>query len=287
MSRRALIADLYALTKPRIVRLNIFMCGVGIWLAPGSSAWTLIALTIIGTSLAVASANALNMFLERDYDLLMERTADRPLPARRLNPRLALAFGLALGIACVPVLLLVNTLTTVLAVLALGSYVCVYTPLKRKTPLALLVGAIPGAMPPLMGWTAVTGALEIGGVTLFLIVFLWQVPHFLAIALYYKEDYARAGIRTVPNVQGDRWAKWQALSYAVGLVLVSISLVPLKLAGPFYLATALVAGSWFIAVCLRGFSAGATTLWARKLFIASLVYLPVLCIGLIVDVTLL
>jgi protoheme IX farnesyltransferase len=178
---------------------------------------------------------------------------------------------------------LVNPLTALLGGFALLSYVLVYTPLKRRTPLALIIGAVPGAMPPLMGWTAAQGALEGPGLALFLILLVWQIPHFLAISLYNKGDYARAGIKVVPVVRGDRNAKLQAVAYATALIPVSLMLVPMGVAGVLYGVVAMALGVWFLAVGVQGLRPEMGVKWARGFFRVSLVYLPGLVLGLVLD----
>jgi protoheme IX farnesyltransferase len=285
--RPSFARDLLTLTKPSITAMNVLAALGGLALAPGEVPWYRAALAILGTSLAVASANALNMVWERDGDRLMARTASRPLPQGRLTPELATSFGLLLGALSFAHLLLVNTLTAALGLFALLSYVLVYTPLKRRTPLALLVGAVPGAMPPLMGWTAATGTVDLPGLVLFGILLIWQLPHFLAIALYRKDDYARAGIRTVPVVRGDAVARAQAIAWTTALLPVSLLLVPLHVASWLYAGAALGLGLWFLVWSLRGLRPGAGIPWARRFFFASLVYLPALTLALALDVALL
>jgi len=175
----------------------------------------------------------------------------------------------------------------VIAGLAILLYVLVYTPMKRTSPLALVVGAIPGAAPPLMGWTAYTGTVDLPGLVLFAILLVWQLPHFLAIALYRQDDYERAGVKAVPIVRGARVAKAQALAWTTALIPISLLLVPLQVAGAFYGAVALATGLWFLSWSVRGMSGEAGVPWARKFFFASLVYLPVLVLSLVVDVALL
>jgi protoheme IX farnesyltransferase len=199
----------------------------------------------------------------------------------------ALLFATVLGFLSVVVLWIeANMLTALLSVFALLSYVFVYTPMKRRTPLALVVGAVPGAMPPLLGWTAARGAIDTAGLVLFAILLVWQIPHFIAISFYYREDYEKAGICTVPGRHGDTLAKLQSVAYATLLVPVSLMFVPLGFAGPLYFAIALGLGVWFAWFSLRGFSAGAGRKWARKFFIASLVYLPALTAALLLDIAL-
>ena len=171
-----LVADLVALTKPRITAMVILTEAAGLWLAPGHASGRALGLSLIGTALIVGAANALNMWWECDVDARMERTRNRPLPAGRLSPDVALAFGLALAVVSAPMLFLVNLATGLLGLVALVSYVAVYTPLKRHTHLALLVGAVPGAMPPLMGWSTVTGSVGLGGFLLFGVLFSGRSP---------------------------------------------------------------------------------------------------------------
>ncbi|MCC6558446.1 MAG: protoheme IX farnesyltransferase [Polyangiaceae bacterium] len=210
-------------------------------------------LALVGTALVVSGANALNMYIERDTDRLMDRTKHRPLPARRLDPDAALWFGLALSISSIPMLLLgVNVATGLLSTLALLSYVLVYTPAKRRTTLALPIGAVPGAIPPLLGWTAITGRIDAPGLALFGILFLWQIPHFLAIATFRREDYRRAGLRVLPVVKGDPVTRRHIVGYLVLLVAASLLPVPLGVAGPAYLGVASVLGAAFLGLGVCG-----------------------------------
>jgi protoheme IX farnesyltransferase len=276
--------DLIALAKPRITLLVIITTAGGLWLAPGRLGWTSLIATLVGTVVVVAAANALNCYLERDSDKLMSRTRDRPLPAGRLAPSVALFFGLALAAFSLPVLtFLVNPVTGLLAATALVSYVCLYTPLKHLGPIALVVGSVPGAMPPLLGWSAVTGGTEWPGLVLFGILFVWQIPHFLAIAIYRQSEYERAGIRTLPIVRGVRTTKWHAVGWSLLLLPVSLALVPLGVAGPVYFAVALALGLGFLGFALAGFKAKSDTLWARNFFLYSLIYLTALFAALVLD----
>lgn len=276
--------DLIALAKPSIVWLSVLMALLGIWLAPGAVDWLDATLMLIGTGLIVGSANALNMYMERDVDGRMNRTKDRPLPTGRMRPATALVFGSVIGLAGIVMLYLWgNPITAGLGYIALVSYVLIYTPLKRKTPQALLVGAIPGAMPPLMGWTMATGTIDAPGLVLFGILLLWQLPHFIAISIYRKHDYAAAGFRVVAVVRGDVNAKWQTLAYATGLVPLSMLLTPLGATGWIYGIGALVVSTWFLSTAIRGFRTMRPAPWARRVFLASLVYLPALGAVLIVD----
>lgn len=280
--------DYVMLTKPRITALCLIMTLAGMGLAPDDSLHAgLVFWTLLGTFLSVGSANALNMYWEREGDKLMERTRNRPLASGRMKPWQALAFGLGLGALSVVVLwVAVNPLTSLLGTFALASYVLVYTPMKRRSPLALVVGAVPGAMPPLMGWTAVTGQVSTSGLVLFGILLAWQIPHFIAISICHREDYARAGIATVPGKHGDGIAKLQSLAYALLLIPISLMFVPLGVAGPVYFALALALGVWFTWHAAKGFRADADKPWARKFFFASLVYLPALSLAMVADITL-
>lgn len=284
--RRAVV-DLVQLAKPRITGLVMSTFAGGMWLAPGDLPRWRIVMTVIGTGLMVGAANALNMFLERDIDGLMERTRSRPLPTRRLSAEAALVFGTSLAFVALPLLLLAgNALTGILGGLAFLSYVLLYTPMKRTSPAALFVGAVPGALPPLMGWTAVTGRLDAGALALFGILFFWQIPHFLAIALYRADDYARAELKVLPLVVSIGTTRAHILGFSAVLVVLTVLLAtPLGIAGPLYLVAAALLGAGFLAVGLAGFRRLATRLWARSVFVASLVYLTLLFAALILDRT--
>ena len=283
--RAVAIGDLIALAKPRITTLVVFTTAVGLWLAPVQLSWPRIALTLAGTVLIVAAANALNMYLERDTDALMARTANRPLPAGRMDPAVALKFGVGLAAVAVPLLtLFVGALPGLLASSALIIYVLLYTPLKRRSSTALLVGGVPGAIPPLIGWTAATGRLEVTGVLLFAVMFLWQVPHFLAITLFRKEEYAKAGLVVQPNEPGgEQAARMNIVRYSVALLGVSLLFVPLKTAGWLYFWAAMATGTAFSVHGLMGLKADSGRKWARGLFLHSLVYLTVLFAILLAD----
>jgi protoheme IX farnesyltransferase len=214
----------------------------------------------------------------------MARTANRPLPDRRLEPSWALALGVAMGLFAVPTLTLaVNPVTGLLGAIALVSYVAIYTPMKQHTPAALFVGALPGALPPLMGWTAVTGSIATPGVLLFGVLFFWQIPHFIAISVFRQEEYERAGLKVLPSVRGMHAAKVQATVYAGALFVVSLLLVPYGLAGTLYLVAAVALGAHFFWAAARGFWVEDDNAWAKKLFVASLIYLTVLFAALIID----
>ncbi|MFO0626168.1 MAG: heme o synthase [Polyangiales bacterium] len=280
------LRDLVALTKPRLSSLVLCTTAGGLWLAHGALArWSSVA-ALAGTTLAVAGAHALNCYIERDIDRYMARTRGRPLPAGRLEPRVALVLGVALALVSIPLLwVAVNPVTSLLGALALGTYVLVYTPMKTRSPAALYVGAVPGALPPLMGWTAATGRIDAAGLVLFGVLFVWQLPHFLAIAIYRKDDYAAAGMRTLPIVRGDAVARRQIALWTLALVPVTLALLPLGVAGWIYGAAALALNAAFVWRALPGLRREAPAEgWARAVFLLSLVYLTGLFLALIVDV---
>jgi len=285
----SILRDLVALTKPRITFMVLVTGAGGIWLGHYTGMaelpWSTILLTLLATAIVVGSANTLNCWLERDLDGHMARTKNRPLPAGRLDPNHALAFGIALGAVSVPILTWVaNPLTGLLAAVALVSYVMIYTPMKQKSPAALVVGAVPGALPPLMGWTAATGEIAAPGLVLFGILFLWQMPHFIAISIFRKNEYAKAGLKVLPAVRGVRVAKYHAVAWAAVLLPVSLLLIPLGIAGVIYGVAATLLGLTFLGWTVIGLRESAGNRWARQLFLVSLVYLPVLLAALAIDV---
>jgi len=279
------LRDVVALTKPRITLMVLVTAAGGLWLSPVHVTRLVVFLTLLGTALIVGGANALNMYIERDTDGLMKRTKDRPLPAGRLQPRVALVLGIVMSIASLPILALgVNATTALLAALANLLYVLAYTPLKPRSHWALQVGAVPGAIPPLLGWTATTGRVDGGGLVLFAILFFWQIAHFHAIALFRKVEYGRAGLCVLPNVAGDDVARHSIVRHASALVFSSLLLYPLHVAHGIYAVTALGLGLVFVGVCLSGLRKGVrTSSWARGVFLASLVYLLALFAIVAVD----
>ncbi|HTE52502.1 MAG TPA: heme o synthase [Kofleriaceae bacterium] len=280
---RPSVRDLLALVKPRITLFALMTALVGLFLAPGApldAPW--IALSL-GTALIVGAANTLNMYLERDLDCLMARTRTRPLPAGRMRPSVALWFGLALAFAAVPVLTFaVNPLTGLLGVVAFLSYVMLYTPLKQRTTVATLIGSIPGAMPPLLGWTAATGSIDPGGLALFGVMFFWQIPHFHAIAMFRRKDYDRAGLKILPTSSGEATTRKAIVFYLAVQVQLTLLLMPLGLAGRWYLLSAALLGGVYFAYGASGFSSGGPR-WARNLFLLSILYLPLLMAAMVLD----
>lgn len=279
------LADLVELMKPRITLMVVLTAGIGVLLSSGGSVDLSLAVhALLGTGLVAAGSAALNHVLERDLDALMERTADRPLPTGRMDPDLALLFGVGLAVAgLLELTLAVNLLTALLGAVALAGYIFVYTPMKRVSSLATVVGAIPGALPPLMGWTAVSDRLELGGIVLFAILFLWQLPHFLAIAWMCREDYARAGIPVLPVVEPDgRSTARQMMLYGAALLPVSLLPTVLGLTGGTYFIGTLALGCFFLAVCVSfalSFSTGA----ARRVLLVSVLYLPAVLVVMVLD----
>ena len=238
--------------------------------------------TMLGTALLACGASALNQLLERDLDAKMRRTESRPLPAGEMTPDRVLFIGVLLSaVGLLYLAYAVNPLTSFLGAVTLASYLFVYTPLKRSTTLNTFVGAVPGAVPPLMGWTGATNQMSAAGWSLFAILFLWQLPHFMAIAWLYREDYARAGFKMLPVVdpQGRQTAA-QATCHALGLIPVSLFPSLLGVTGVVYFFGALIVGSAFLFFAIR-FSRALTAERAKHLFLASIVYLPVL-LGLLV-----
>jgi protoheme IX farnesyltransferase len=274
--------DLLDLAKPRITTMVVFTTAMGLWLAPGAIGPGRSALLLVGTALLVGSANVLNCWYERDTDGLMVRTRNRPLPAGRVEPWVALLLGVVTGACAVPILLLaINPLTALLGVIAHATYVLVYTPLKKVSPWALEVGAIPGAIPPLMGWTAATGALTLPGWFLFGILFFWQIPHFLAIAIYLEDDYRRGGLKVFSVERGPVTAgRWLAF-YTAALVAVSLLAQPLGLAGVAYTAAALALGAGFLGFARRGITGPVEGAWARRTMLYSIVWLAALMLSLV------
>ncbi len=278
------VADYVALTKPRLNVLVVATSAAGFYLgaSAGVDPLTLVA-TVIGTTLVAGGAAALNQVYERDTDALMRRTRLRPLPDGRISPSEARVFGLLLSAAGLVLLSVYSTwLAALLAFATLVTYLVIYTPMKRRTPMATLVGAVPGALPPLIGWTAARG-ITLGGISLFLIVFLWQIPHFMAIAWMYRDDYAAARFPMLPVIDptGERAGR-QALGYAAALLPISLIPVIVGLSGAVYAGVAAVLGIVLLVLAAR-FAASRAEAAARRLFFGSLLYLPLIWIVMIAD----
>ncbi len=261
---------LIALTKPRVTALVLFTFAFGVLIAPGRGSPALVMAAALGTSLVVGAANVLNMWWERDTDARMARTRARPLASGALSPRAALVFGATLFGLSVPLLAAANLRVLALGLVAFGTYVFLYTPLKRRTWHSLSIGAIAGAAPPLMGWVAVTGTLDLGGAALFLVLFVWQLPHSTAISLFRAEEYAGAGLCVCATELGAGRAK--RVTIAASVVLVGLTYLPyhLGLGGAKYALVALALGAALLAVELRGAPSDAA--WGRRVFGASIAY---------------
>jgi protoheme IX farnesyltransferase len=282
---RPAVRDYIELTKPRLTTFVLIVVFVGGWLAAAGHADLLTLLhAVVGTGLVACGASALNMLVERTSDARMRRTWNRPLPAGRLQPRDVLVFGVVVAVAGVVQLALGTTLlAAALALLNLVTYVAVYTPLKRVTTLNTHVGAIPGAMPALIGWAAVRGTLEPGAWMLFLIVFVWQLPHFLSIAWLYREDYERGGFKMLPILDRDGAATGrQAVLGSLALLPVSLLAVLWGLSGWAYLVGALLLGLLFLRRSIA-FALDRSPAAARLLMRASLLYLPLLLVLMLAD----
>lgn len=277
VAARAQLLALVELCKPKVTRLVLVTTFLGTVAAPGPVDWMVALGALVGTAFVVAGANALNMLLEKDSDALMTRTRTRPLPTGRLSADVALVFGILLSLLGLGVLAASTTALSVgIAALALISYVLVYTPMKRISSLSLLVGAVPGALPPAIGYAALTGVVDGLGLWLFLIMFVWQVPHFLAISIFRRDEYARAGLRVLPMECGVRFAQRTALVMALALLLTSLMPTLLGLSSLAYGGIALSTGLVFVVLAARALSAAVPDKAARTLFFASMPHLVVL-----------
>jgi heme o synthase len=280
------VADYLELTKPRIAILVLFTVAAGGWLAGlGDGDGLLLLHTVFATALVAGGASALNQLLERHSDALMSRTENRPLPAGRLHPLEVLIFGLALGVAGLVYMAAVvrQPLAVLISAVTFVGYVWLYTPLKRVTTLNTLIGAVPGALPPVIGWTAVRGSLAPEAVVMFLILFLWQMPHFLAIAWIYRADYARAGLRmlSVADPTGSSTGRMM-VGFCVALVVASLGPLVFVHWSALYLIGAVLLGGLFLASTVA-FARETSTLHARRVLRASLIYLPLLLALLLLE----
>ena len=273
------------LTKPRIAVMGLVTVALGFLLAAtGEWSGATFGHSLLGIGLIAVSCSALNQWLERDSDRLMARTMNRPLPSGRMSPNEVLVFGLGLWlIGAVELIVFVNGLTALLASATLLLYVAVYTPLKRRTSFCTAIGAIPGAMPPVLGWVAAGGELDAGAFALFATLFVWQFPHFLAIAWLYREQYAAAGLRMLPQTRpAPRITGWLCVGYALALIPVSMLLKDAALAGDLFAMIAIVLGLGYVAFSVR-FLLDESVRTARQLLWFSLVYLPALLLALTWD----
>lgn len=282
---RGRAADFISVTKPRILMMVLLTTCAGFYLGSGSTpSYGMLWQVLTGTALAAGGTLALNQFLERDLDARMTRTQRRPLPAGRLQPAEAFLFGALLAVAGLLYLAVaVNIWSSAAAAATTGSYLFLYTPLKRQTALCVVVGAVPGALPPVIGWAAATGRLGIEAWVLFAILFVWQLPHTLAIAMLYKDDYTRAGIRLLPLIDpGDRLTRCQIVCDC--LILLAVSLLPtlMGFTGPVYFVGALILGIGLLG-CGIVLALRRSARDARQLVLASLVQLPALLLLMVLD----
>ncbi|MFQ5852362.1 MAG: heme o synthase [Candidatus Binatia bacterium] len=281
--RRAL--DFFELTKPRLVLMVLITTCVGFYLGAGEVPnYLQLIHTLIGTALAAGGTLALNQLIERETDARMERTRHRPLPEGRVQPIEVLIFGLLSTAAGLVILALaVNVFSSLITAIIVVIYLFFYTPLKQKTSLCSVVGAIPGALPPLIGWVAAHGSLGLEAWILFALLFLWQIPHSLAIARLYRVDFARAGFRFLPVVEPDGGSTGrQIVGHSLALLVVSLMPTLLGLAGLFYYVTALLLGGAFL-VCGAIVAIDKSVTSARRLLFASLLYLPLVLLVMALD----
>ncbi len=279
------ILDFLELTKPRVTLMVLMTTFVGFYLGSESvPGYLRMIQTLIGTGLAAGGTLALNQFLERESDGMMDRTRHRPLPDGRLHPSEALLFGGLLTAGGLAILMLgVNAASALVTAFIAGSYLLLYTPLKQKTPLCSIVGAVPGALPPVIGWTAARGELGLGAWVLFAILFLWQIPHTLAIARLYRDDFAKAGIQFLPVIEPDgKSTGRQIINHCLALLAVSLLPNLIGLAGSIYFLVALLLGAGFIAAGVR-LAISQSLAAARRLLFASLIYLPLLLVVMALD----
>ena len=277
--------DFLELTKPRVTLMVLITTFVGYYLGSDSApGYSRLVATLIGTALASGGTLALNQFLERSSDALMERTRRRPLPDGRIQPAEALLFGAAAVAAGLVVLAAaVNGVSAWVTAAIVASYLLVYTPLKRKSSLCGIIGAVPGALPPVIGWTAARGEFDVGAWVLFAILFLWQIPHTLAIAWIYRDDFSRAGIRFLPIVEPDGLSTGrQIIEHCLALLAVSLLPTLIGMTGALYFVAALVLGGGLLSYGIR-LAMTRTSTAARRLLFASLIYLPVLLVVMALD----
>lgn len=285
LSARERVAAYVELTKPRITFLIVLTAAAGFGLASrGGVDYRALLISMLGIALLSSGIATINQYMERDLDALMRRTANRPLPSGKLLPWEALAFGSGLTVLAEAYLaLLVNPLTALLGLTVIAGYLFAYTPLKTRTSLSTMVGAFPGAVPPLIGWAAARGTIGLEAWVLFAILFLWQFPHFLAIAWMYREDYSRAGILMLPVVEPDgRVTAQQIVVYTVLLLPVSLLPTVLGMSGKVYLYGAIILGLAFLYSSLRA-ALSKSRQEARRLLLASVIYLPLLFILMVLD----
>lgn len=284
---RRRVSTFVELTKPRLVTMILITTSAGFYLASsGSLDWVRLAETFIGTGLSAAGVLALNQYLERDLDAQMVRTCNRPLPDKRVEPTTALFFGVVLTVGGLAFTALrVNPLSALVISAIVVTYLFIYTPLKKKSPLCTVAGAVPGALPPVIGWVAARGTINIDAWALFAILFLWQLPHSLSIACIYRDEYAQAGFRLLPVVHPDgKSTRRQIVSNCLALLVVALLPTLIGIAGIFYFFAALVLSIGFLAFGIK-LSISPTTVSAKRLLYASLIYLPLVFLVMALDKT--
>jgi protoheme IX farnesyltransferase len=265
--------DLVSLVKPNIMIMVLLTAAGALSLAPGTMAVGNALWLLAGTALIVGSANTLNMWLERDIDCLMSRTKNRPLPQNRLQANTALVFGAIQGVVALPLLAMAGIIPAALGLVALLLYVGAYTPMKQVSHRSVWVGGVPGAMPALMGWTAATGHIDLAGLAVFGVLYIWQIPHTHAISIYREREYHAAGLKTLSGTYGAAVARRYILAFLVVQVAISFAPALLGVAGLPYLITAIALGAM---VLVQGFRGDGSPKWARNVFLTSIVYLPIL-----------
>lgn len=278
------LKDYAQFVKLRLASIVVFSAFAGYMLAPGQADWHKLSILIISGFLVTCASNGFNQIIERGLDALMDRTAKRPLPDNRMSLIEAYTFATILGVVGLVLLFVfINPLSCFLGLLALLSYTLAYTPLKRITPFAVLVGAFPGAIPPLLGWAAATNSIGIGGLILFAIQFMWQFPHFWAIAWVLDDDYKKAGFKLLPSPGGrDKASAFQVLVYSIGLLPISLLPIVFKMSGTIAAVAIIITGVWFLVLSIKLYRS-LELKDSRKLMLASFVYLPVVQIALILD----
>lgn len=278
VNTREKLSAYFELTKPRIAFMLVLTSAAGFYLGSDLGFnWTLFLNSMLGITLLAFGVATLNQFIERNIDSLMERTAKRPLPSGKLSGTEALIFGILLCLGGeIYLIFLVNALTAVLGLIVIVGYVLLYTPLKTRTSASTAIGALPGALPPLMGWTSAANEITLGAWILFAMLFLWQFPHFLAIAWMYREQYAKAGIKMLPVVEPEgKITSRQIVTFTILLLPVSIAPYFIGLAGAIYLVGAIILGGWFLYSSIQAARAK-SILQARKLLLVSVLYLPLI-----------
>lgn len=279
--------DMISLTKPRITLMALIVAWGAMMLVDGAMGFGRALLSLFGIALLVSGSSALNMYYEREHDAKMRRTAKRALPDNRLNPKIAWAIGWGTSFLSIPCLIWgSNTLTLLLGAFSLFSYVAIYTPMKRYSAWSVIVGAVPGAMPAVLGYTAVSGSIDAVCLTLFAIAFFWQLPHVIAIGIFRGPEYTAAGFYVIPEVISLFWSKvWMCIT-TFCLFIASIALWMEHVGGSIYLFSATILGAWFLSASVYGFFVNSSQLfdWSRRVFYKSLIYQTGLFLALVVDV---